>query len=85
VLFRGAIVLAAVLVLAPLVIEGTAQGTSWAVWGFSSNAVAKVLITSIVNYTLSVFWGPVAFVTLAIMYIERSGGVGSLRRDLFLY
>lgn len=54
------------------------------VWGFASNVVPKVLITSIVNYALAVFWGPAAYVALAIMYIERAGGLGSLRRDLFI-
>ncbi|MCJ7652633.1 MAG: hypothetical protein MUO75_02905 [Actinobacteria bacterium] len=54
------------------------------VWGFASNVVPKVLITSIVNYALAVFWGPAAYVALAIMYIERAGGLGSLRSDLFI-
>ena len=84
VLFRGGAGLVAVLVGVPLVIGGAAQGISSAVWGFASNAVPKVLITSIVNYALSVFWGPVAYVALAVVFIELSGGLSSLRRDLFL-
>ncbi|MBK5093127.1 MAG: hypothetical protein JJE48_06400 [Actinobacteria bacterium] len=84
VLFRGAAWLVAVLVGVPLVIGGAAQGISWAIWGFASNAVPKVLITSIVTFALSVFWGPVAYVALAIVFIELSGGLSKLRSDLFL-
>ena len=84
VLFRGGAGLVAVLVGVPLVIAGPVWGISWAVWGFTSNAVPKVLITSIVSFALSVFWGPVAYVALAIVYIELSGGLSKLRSDLFL-
>jgi len=84
VVFRGGAGLLAILIGVPLVIGGAAQGISWAVWGFTSNAVPKVLITSIVNLALGVFWGPVAYVALAIVYIELSGGLSKLRSDLFL-
>jgi len=84
VFFRGGAGLLAILIGVPLVIGGAANGISWAVWGFGSRAVPQVLITSIVNFALGVFWGPVAYVALAIVYIELSGGLSSLRKDLFL-
>jgi len=84
VVFRGGAGLLAILIGVPLVIGGGANGISWAVWGFGSRAVPQVLITSIVNFALGVFWGPVAYVALAIVYIELSGGLSSLRKDLFL-
>jgi MFS family permease len=80
VLFRGG----AGLIAVPLVFVGPAMGISWAVWGFTSNAVPKVLITTIVPYAFSVFWGPVAYVSLTIVFIELSGGLSKLRSDLFL-
>lgn len=84
VLFRGGAGLLAVLIAVPLVIGGAANGISWAVWGFGSRAVPQVLITSVVNFALSVFWGPVAYAALAIVYVELSGGLSNLRKDLFL-
>ena len=84
VLTRGGAGLLAVLIAVPLVIGGAANGICWAIWGFGSRAVPQVLITSIVNYALGVFWGPVAYVSLAIVYVELSGGLSKLRSDLFL-
>jgi hypothetical protein len=84
VVFRGGAGLLAVLIAVPLVIGGTANGISWAVWGFGSRAAPQVLITSIVNYALGIFWGPVAYVSLALVYVELSGGLPKLREDLFL-
>jgi hypothetical protein len=81
---HGAVGLAAILVLVPLLVVLGKLGIDTAVWGRASNDTVKILTTSIINYCTYVFWSPVAVVALAITYVELSGGLPKLREDLFL-
>ena len=81
---HGAVGLAAILMLVPLLVGLGTLGITTAVWGRVSNDPVKVLTTSVINYSIFVFWIPVAYVSLAIVYVELSGGLSNLRKDLFL-
>lgn len=73
--FFGALLLGVVLFL-PVAAQST-----WLV-RYSSH-LAPVIPTALVYYLVGTLWSPVIGVALALLYIERSGGLSAQRDDLF--
>jgi hypothetical protein len=84
VLTHGGFLFAAVLLLPVIVVTWTVAGVGIARYGFVSTAPARVIPLAVATYAVTVFWYPVAGVALALLYIERSGGLSGLRHDLFI-
>lgn len=84
VIFRGALSFGGLLVLPVVLLIWPVQAICAAVYGFMATDPGRVIPPAVVTYLVSVLWGPVAGVALALLYIDRAGGLSAMRRDLFI-
>jgi hypothetical protein len=84
VLTRGALSFAGLVILPVVVLTWPVYGVCIAKYGLMSSAPGRVIPPAMAAFIVGTFWGPVAGVALALLYIERSGGLRALREDLFL-
>lgn len=84
VLFRGALSFACIIFLPAAAVGAVTQGVCSAMYGFMSNSPARVVPPAVATYLVGTLWGPVMGVALALLYVERAGGLAALRKDLFV-
>ncbi len=83
-LFKGALALAGLLILPYVVLQGTAQIVCSSIYGFLTSSPGRNIPPAVISYALHVFWAPVVGVSISMLFIELSGGIKGLRKDLFL-
>lgn len=83
-MLKGALALVGLIIIPMVVLVWPAQGITIALYGVLSTEPARVIPHSVATYLVSVFWGPVVGVSIALLYIERAGGLSSMRKDLFI-
>lgn len=57
---------------------------SWIAWGFASRAPAHSILSGVVTYLAVILWSPVAEVGITLLYLDRTGGIENVRREVFL-
>lgn len=83
-LFRGALALAGLLILPYVALQSVAQAVCSSIYGFFTTSPGRNIPPAVISYALHVFWAPVVGVSLSLLFIELSGGIEGLRKDLFL-
>ncbi|GEM_PF-1397070 len=81
---RGGLALALLLILPYILLQGGTQVVCSIIYGFLKISPGRTIAQAVVAYFLHVFWSPVAGLSLSFLFIDLSGGIEGLRKDLFL-